>query len=35
MLPVKRAIFTEFQLFLGIAPVFLGSIITPLALAAL
>jgi hypothetical protein len=35
MFPVKGAIFVEFQLFLGIAPVFAGSIIPPLALTTL
>jgi hypothetical protein len=35
MLPVKGTIFVEFQLFLGVPAVFAGSIITPLALAAL
>jgi hypothetical protein len=35
MFPVMGAIFFEFQLFLDIAPVFLGSIITPLTFTAL
>ena len=35
MFPVKRTIFAKFQLFLGIAAVFLGGIISPLTFAAL
>jgi hypothetical protein len=35
MFPVKGAVFLEFQLFLGIPPVFFGGIITPFALSAL
>jgi hypothetical protein len=35
MLPVKGAIFAEFQLFLSIPPVFLGGIIAPFALSTL
>jgi hypothetical protein len=35
VLPVKGAIFLEFQLFLDISAVFTGGIIAPFALAAL
>jgi hypothetical protein len=35
MLPVKGAILAQFQLFLGIAPVFLGGIVLPLTFRAL
>jgi hypothetical protein len=35
MFPVERTIFFKLQFFLGVAPVFLGSIVAPLALAAL
>ena len=35
MLPVKGTKLVKFQLFLNISPVFLGGIVTPLALAAL
>ena len=35
MLALKRTVLLEFQLFLSIPPVLAGSIISPLALAAL
>jgi hypothetical protein len=35
MLAVMRAIFLEFQLFLDIAPVLAGGIVTPFALSTL
>jgi hypothetical protein len=35
MLPVKRTIFLEFQLFLDIPAIFAGSIVASLALTAL
>jgi hypothetical protein len=35
MLPIKGTIFTEFQFFLSIPPVFLGGIIPPFTLTAL
>jgi hypothetical protein len=35
VLPVKGTVFAKFQFFLGVAPVFLGGIIAPLALTAL
>jgi hypothetical protein len=35
MLPVKGTKFLKFQLFLGISPVFAGSIIAPFTLTAL
>jgi hypothetical protein len=35
MFPVKGTIFAEFKLFLGVAPILAGGIITPLTLATL
>jgi hypothetical protein len=35
MLPIKRAIFLEFQLFLSISPVFAGGIVFALTVTAL
>ena len=35
VLPVKRTILLEFQLLLGVPPVFAGSIVSPLAFTAL
>jgi hypothetical protein len=35
MFPIKGTIFTQFQLFLSIPPVFLCGVIPPFALAAL
>jgi cellulose synthase/poly-beta-1,6-N-acetylglucosamine synthase-like glycosyltransferase len=35
MFPVKGAIFVKFQLFLGIAPVYLGGIVFPFTFIAM